>query len=141
MIPYALRQELKEADLIFLPHHGTNTANSQRWLGYFANDRRTHCFVISSSPFGTDKTPKRSTIELAPELPRHPSHLVIYSQDMNNIQSFRMTNRPIYITDSASGGVECFAITHEKTILKLDVYKREDNELYRWFDILQSTKD
>lgn len=139
-IPANIRLELKSSDLIFLPHHGTNTANSQRWIGYFANDRMGHTFVISSSPFGKDCLPKRSSIEFIPELPLHLSHTIVYSQDEHDIQAFRLTNKPVYITGSAPGGVECFCIIQDR-IFKLDVARRlDDKAQYRWFDIFDSNK-
>jgi hypothetical protein len=136
-IPAPIRKELRCSHLIFLPHHGTNTGNSQRWLGYFANDRIPHCFVVNSSPFGLNRISKRSTIEFAPEFPRHPPHAVVYSKDESDVQSLQMTTKPLYITGSAPGGVECFLLHPDiEHILKLDVARRqEDDKKFRWFDI------
>jgi hypothetical protein len=139
-IPAGIRSELVNSQLIFLPHHGTNTENSQRWIGYFANNGASHCFVINSSPFRADRIPKRSSIEFIPEFPRHLSHAVVYSQDIYDVQSLRMTNKPVYITGSAPGGVECFLISPNfDQILKLDVARRKDGRLWRWFGISNAT--
>lgn len=130
------REKISSAYLIFLPHHGTNTANSQRWIGYFSNDRKQHCFVVSSSPFGPDAIPKRSTLELAARIPTHLMHPFVYRQDNAKKYGFRMTTRPIYLTGVAPGGVECFVLSKgNPKIQKLDVYKRDDGKNFRWFDI------
>ena len=130
------REKISSSYLIFLPHHGTNTENSQRWLGYFSNDKNPHCFVVCSSPFGKDKIPKRSTLELAPHSPVHPTHPFIYHQDNAEEFGLRMTTRPIYLTGVAPGGVECFVFSKsESKIKKLDVYQRDDDKSYRWIDV------
>ena len=130
------REKISSSYLIFLPHHGTNTENSQRWLGYFSNDKNPHCFVVCSSPFGKDKIPKRSTLELAPHFPVHPIHPFIYRQDNAGGFGLRMTMRPIYLTGVAPGGVECFVLSKDAPrIKKLDVYRRDDRENQRWIDI------
>lgn len=130
------REKISSAYLVFLPHHGTNTANSQRWIGYFSNEGKKHCFVVSSSPFGTSAIPKRSTLELASRIPTHPMHPFLYRQDNDEKCGFRMTTRPIYLTGVAPGGVECFVLSKgNPKIQKLDVYKRDDGKNFRWFDI------
>lgn len=130
------REKISSSYLIFLPHHGTNTENSQRWLGYFSNDRNPHCFVVCSSPFGPDAIPKRSTLELAPHSPIHPIHPFIYRQDNAEGFGLRMTTRPIYLTGVATGGVECFVLSKDESrIKKLDVYRRDDGKKHKWIDI------
>ena len=131
-----IRSIIKESQLIFLPHHGSSKHESQRWLGFFSNDGVQHCFVISSSPFGKDALPKRSNLEMAPIIPEHALHPFIYAQNTNHVTSMVMTTKPIYVTCAEPGGVSCFKIIPgEDSIQKFDAFRREDDQLFRWFHI------
>lgn len=99
---------------------------------HFSND-------FSSSPFGRDHLLKRSSIEFIPETPFHLSHTIVYSQDEFDFKSFRLTNKPVYITGSAPGAVECFCLFPDR-IFKLDVARHEDEQQYRWFNIFNSNE-
>ena len=137
-----IREEIRSSQLVVVPHHGTNTEHSQRWIGYFSNDGLDHIFLINSFPFEKNHLPKRSSVEFVPESPLQLPHAIIYSQDEANIQSFRITKRPVYVTGAAPGGVECFCLLPEN-ILKLDVarHDRYDNERYRWFDVFDMKRN
>lgn len=134
---------LQTSSLCFLPHHGTRTEFSQRWIGALG-DHYPHCFVISSSPFGKDRLPKRSTIEFIPHNPVVSLHPVVYSRDSYSFSekaSIRTTTKPVYVTGIAPGGVECFLFSEDfpSTLKKLDIFRRGDEKDFRWIDIGQIT--
>ena len=130
---------LQTCSLCFLPHHGTRTEFSQRWIGAIG-DHYPHCFVISSSPFGKDRLPKRSTIEFIPHNPVVDLHPVVYSRDSylsSEKASIRTTTKPVYVTGIAPGGVECFLFSEDSpfALKKLDIFRRDDGKNFRWIDI------
>lgn len=130
----------ESSQLIVLPHHGTNTENSQRFLGYFSGISGKRTFVISSSPFGGDNLPKRSTLEMGPLTPIHPMHPFLYGRDdykkgTNKRVSMKITMKPIYVTGAAPGGVYCFKISErfeDKSIYMLNLYGQDSS----WFNVL-----
>lgn len=136
------RKLFGRSQLIFLPHHGTNSENSQRLLGYFSGlDDEMKVYVVSSSPFGTDGLPKRSTLEMTPLYPTQPEHHFIYSQDgdKNAGSSMRRTNKPIYVTCSAIGGAHYFKIPdrfEDESMYMLNLWSEQPY----WFNVLKNSK-
>ena len=126
------------SNLIILPHHGTNTNCSQRFLGYFVGLPGERAFIVCSSPFESKCLPKRSTLEMAPIKPTHPAHLFSFCQDneINNV-CMQPTTKPIYVTGMAPGGAYCFKISErpeDMSIYMLDLYEDESF----WFNILSN---
>ena len=125
-----------DSDLVFLPHHGTQTRGSQRILAYLANNgekKNSRYYVVSSSPYGSDELPKTSTLEMTPASPTVKEHVFYscndyYTSDllthdkytkMYNIHSFvsqrTMTTKPIFETHAMSSGVlVCSIMLDEK---------------------------
>ena len=104
----AIRKIFKASDVIYLPHHGSNTNCSQNFLGLFAGLNKKHLFIVSSSPFGKDQLPKASTFEMAPSAPEMFAHPFLYCRDYTNSRGkaqFVMTKKPIFLTGAAPGGV------------------------------------
>ncbi len=104
----AIRKIFKASDVIYLPHHGSNTNCSQNFLGLFAGSNRKHLFIVSSSPFGKDQLPKASTFEMASSAPEMFAHPFLYCRDYTNSRGkaqFVMTKKPIFLTGAAPGGV------------------------------------
>ena len=135
-----LRENIKNCQLIFLPHHGSNKNESQRWLGFFSNDGNQHCFVISSSAYGKDALPKRSNLEMAPNSPVHYLHPFVYAQNTSYTRSMMMTKKPSYVTGSEPGGVACFRVVKgAPSIEKFDAFNRGDGNEFgcRWFAITE----
>ena len=104
----AIRKLFKDSQIIFIPHHGTQTKNSQNFLGLFAGMDAAHTFIVSSSPFGKDGLPKASTLEMAPVHPMHPLHYFMYRRDFMDEPGqaqLKLTSKPIYMTGAAPSGV------------------------------------
>ncbi|MCR5224702.1 MAG: hypothetical protein K6C34_01335, partial [Alphaproteobacteria bacterium] len=124
-----------QAQLIFLPHHGTNTENSQRYLGSLKNESKERTFVVNSSPFGPQHLPKKSTWELAPKVPVHPEHPFSFGHDNSETVSMKLTTKPIYVTGIAPCGMYCFRISDKfenDGIYMLNLF----NEPYSWFNVV-----
>ncbi|MDR1982562.1 MAG: MBL fold metallo-hydrolase [Holosporaceae bacterium] len=134
----AMRGLFKDSQIVFLPHHGTNTNNSQSFLGLFAPIDKPHIFIVSSSPFGRDQLPKASTLEMAPPYPQHPPHWFLYSRDFLESRGqpqLKLTMKPIYLTGAAPVGVITTMIRNDGKAFILDLIPREDHSLYGWIDI------
>lgn len=131
-----LRELLRDYSikLIFLPHHGTNTENSQRWQGLFSQST-DKIFVISSTPLVKNHLPKASTLEMIPNKPEQEIHPFLYATDNKDVQNgifdnlvhFRMTNKPVYLTGAEPQGVCAFALTKDHYLYKLDMCRRDVN--------------
>ena len=131
----------KNANVVFLPHHGANTKNSQNILGLFAGRNilnEPRLFIVSSSPFGIDKLPKASTLEMAPFYPQHPSHKFLYCRDylysINSVQILD-TKKPIYLTGASPTGVVTVKIEKSGTVSILDMIPRKDKKCCRWINV------
>lgn len=136
----AKRSTFKNSQIVFLPHHGTNTKNSQNILGLFAGrdfrkPEEQRIFIVSSSPFGSDKLPKASTLEMAPFFPVHPVHKFIYCRDYSSFVNMIDTEKPIYLTGAAPAGVITVKIDSDGASYILDLVPREDGKL-GWIDTL-----
>jgi beta-lactamase superfamily II metal-dependent hydrolase len=136
----AMRDLFKDSQIIFLPHHGTNTKNSQNILGFFAGRIEPRAFVVSSSPFGNNQLPKASTLDMAPAMPKHLPHPFLYCRDFIpsvGAPQLKETTKPIYLTGAAPAGVITMMIPNmdEKVGFILDLIPR-DSALFRWIDIL-----
>lgn len=146
-----MRKLFRDSQIIFLPHHGTHTKNSQSFLGLFAGSTTPHVFVVSSSPFGRDQLPKASTYDMTPPYPIHPLHYFMYSRDyldMPGHVQLKLTNKPIYMTGAAPGGVFILMICNDSNSYILDLICndmiRPDSNLWRWIllpnDLLSHTE-
>ncbi|GHU20857.1 hypothetical protein FACS189472_12910 [Alphaproteobacteria bacterium] len=124
----------ENSQVIFIPHHGTNTKNSQRFLGFFSGLPKEKVFIVSSSPFEQHNLPKESTLEMAPKNPSHPPHPFIYGDDYYDLKGnaeMKITNKPIYVTGSAPNGFYCLKVSQtDKNIYMLNFYDR------KWFNVL-----
>lgn len=115
--------------LIFLPHHGTNTENSQRWQGLFSQST-DKIFVISSAPSVKNHFPKASTLEMIPNEPKQEIHPFLYASDNNfDYLHFRMTDKPVYLTGAEPQGVCAFALSKDHYLYKLDMCRRSFSDL------------
>jgi hypothetical protein len=133
-----MRDLFKNSQVIFVPHHGTNTKNSQNFLGFFSGRDEMHLFIVCSSPFGPNSLPKVSTLDMAPPFPMHPEHPFLYCRDhisYGNMAQLRMITKPIYATGSAPAGLHCLIID-EKDVFLLDMFTRHDNNDCRWINAL-----
>jgi hypothetical protein len=134
---------------VFLPHHGTNTQNSQRILGFFTgtsgvestptNDR---IFIVSSAPFAGQRIPKRSTLEMTPDLPIQRDHPFLYAKDdidleVDDAVALQVTTKPIYLTSASPIGVFCLKNIGNDTLI-LDPYFRAEDQDHscRWVNAL-----
>ena len=137
----AIRKLFRDSQIIFLPHHGTNTQNSQNFLGLFAGLGTPHTFIVSSSPFGKDRLPKASTLEMAPQYPLHPLHYFVYNRDFlkNDWNQAVPTNKPIYMTGAVPSGVLIIMIKPDGAAFLLDLLKpstiRPDELPFRWIEL------
>ena len=133
-LPNEIREQLKDINIVVLPHHGTDTQKSQNWLAYFSGRKKIPIFIISSSPFVANKRPVKSTIDMVPSSSRGvPTHTVIYSND--DVVKQLLTTKPIYVTGAAHGGMYCFSLARD-TLSIFDVCRRNDGALFRWIDLI-----
>jgi beta-lactamase superfamily II metal-dependent hydrolase len=148
------RRFFANSHLVFIPHHGTHTENSQRFLGFFSGIEGKRAYIVSSSPFGRDHLPKRSTLEMASLQPKHPSHPFIYYPDFAEIgdkASLQMTTKPIYVTGAAPSGYYFLRIVANASsssssssssassadIYMYDPYNRGSGTAGSWFNMLK----
>lgn len=100
------RGKLGDVNVVFLPHHGSSTENSQRWMGFLSGSHVKTWFV-SSSPEVRHKLPSRSIIERCPRDVKHWPHAFSYAGEggtFEDIPLFQFTEQPIYVTGAAPGG-------------------------------------
>ncbi|MDR2724041.1 MAG: MBL fold metallo-hydrolase [Holosporaceae bacterium] len=122
---------------VFLPHHGSNSENSQRFLGYFAANPNDRIFVVSSAPFAGKRLPKRSTWEMAPEFPIQLDHPFLYAKDdadldvLGDNSFLQVTTKPIYLTSASPIGVFCLKV-RGGDIFILDTHFRGDDSPFKW---------
>lgn len=111
----------KDAKVVFLPHHGTDTEGSDRWVKYlslFSGPNKLTWF-ISSSPEGLDSLPKCSIIKKFPFAnDSNKPHDFSCKSDGDGIMS-QSTRAPRYITGAAPGGVYWLRIPNNENKIEL----------------------
>lgn len=120
----ANREALEGIDAVFLPHHGSSSENSQRWMGYFMKPLQPTWFV-SSTPEGAHKLPTRSIIERCDASIVHKPHAFSYAGEggtYNKIPLFQFTTKPLYITGAAPGGVYWLRISNIDSNGAIELY-------------------
>lgn len=127
------RQDLlKDISAVFLPHHGTVTKGSQRWLTSLSGFSRSITWFVSSSPDGNDRIPERSIYEACPSLPKRNLHAISYRAGEKGSEGslrYKFTEKPLYITGAAPGGVYWLRISSDGKIALYDAcpkVKKED---------------
>jgi hypothetical protein len=141
------RRIFDNSQIVFIPHHGTHTEYSQRFLGFFSGMEFPKVYIVSSSPFDIHGLPKRSTLEMAPFQPIHPEHPFIYYEDFTDIgvnAALQLTTKPIYVTGAAPGGFYLLNVvqnsidTKKGDVFMLDIYNRDYSATpaTRWFNVL-----
>lgn len=150
------RRIFDNSQIVFIPHHGTHTEYSQRFLGFFSGMEFPKVYIVSSSPFDIHGLPKRSTLEMAPLKPIHPEHPFIYYEDFTDIgdnAALQMTTKPIYVTGAAPGGYYFLSVVNNITassfsstssplpantasIFMFDSYNRGSGVSGGWFNVL-----
>lgn len=108
----AKRKMFLEATTVDLPHHGTQTENSQVFEAVLSSNINSNVlYIINSSPFGDSSIPKASSFYMAPSFPKYPLHYVLYSHDNigqtrgNKSVQVSLIEKPIYMTGAAEQGV------------------------------------
>lgn len=125
----AIRKLFRNSKVIFLPHHGSESENSQAFLGLFGAIEGPHLFIICSSPFDKSKLPNASTIEMAPLSPTQLPHPVIYSRkDIESYHQLKLTSKPIYMTGASPGGF-IDLIIDDNNVFIADYLRRQNNNL------------
>ena len=113
---------------VFVPHHGSRTEDSGRFISYLEDQPIPPAtFIISSEVSSCQHNlPKRGAWESVSRRPiKHPAHFFTYHNGTS--KKIKLTKKRVYITEAAPGGVY-WLVSDGKTIWMYNAYKKEQND-------------
>ncbi len=121
------RASLNGIGTVFIPHHGTDTANSQRVVEYLLDRQLPPAsFIVNSVVVPKDNLPHRSTFEIIPRDILHPAHYIVYHN--GDSKRIKLTKKRLYVTETAPGGV-FWQISDGDNIYQYNAYREDPDDI------------